>query len=207
MRWFLPIQMLSRTRSTGRLSSPTVRRQQSLHKDWRVGPFPFSVFLCCFGFSGGLSSFDACFIIFADLIISSKLLPNSHSSTDVFESVSLRPEWLARIKLLLAIDFPRWTEARSLPASFRFSSNMIFWDPLTLSAIEIAFPKAPRHAAMRSCFSTIRLSRFIAVSCTAALISAFNLGTAMHVQFSGDGYFSNSFFISSAGNLFLKISA
>lgn len=60
----------------------------------------------------------------------------------------------------------------------------------------------PQHAR----FSTMRLSRLIADSCTAAVISAFSLGTDIKPQFSGVGYFSKSDLTSSDESPFFTLS-
>lgn len=163
--------------------------------------------LCCEDLCGGFKAFVVSSRFFANFIFSSKSPPNSHSSTDVLDSVVFIDMFrLAMIMLFLARDSSLWIEARSLPPSLSFSSSSIFPGISVLSVIEIAFPTASKHAATRSCYSTMRLSRLIADSCTAAVISTYSLGTDIKPQFSGVGYFSKSILTSSGGSPFFRIS-
>lgn len=64
---------------------------------------------------------------FANFIFSSKLSPNSHLSTDVFDSIVFMDMFrLAMIMLFLASDSSLWIEARSLPTSLSFSNSSSF---------------------------------------------------------------------------------
>lgn len=69
-----------------------------------------------------------------------------------------------------------------------------------------AFPWAERHAAILSCFETIRLYRLMTVSVTAAFSSGFNFGGSVNTQLLGGGYFSMISVFSSDGRPCLNIS-